>query len=86
MFPSPLLGLSSLCVPGALSAMARLSASAVTELLLLRYCGISIYFSLFGSTCQAVKGLLLGLTTSRQSKSPLARPSTSISAVAMLLA
>ena len=31
-------------------------------------------------------GLLVGLTMQRQSKSPRARPSTSISAVAMLLA
>ena len=39
----------------------------------------------FGEKCQAM-GRLEGLTMQRQSKSPRARPSTSISAVAMLLA
>ena len=39
----------------------------------------------FLSKCQAI-GRLEGLTMQRQSRSPLARPSTSISAVAMLLA
>ena len=39
----------------------------------------------FGEKCQAM-GRLEGLTMQRQSRSPRARPSTSISAVAMLLA
>ena len=45
-----------------------------------------LYHSRFPAICQAMGRLLAGLTIMRQSRSPRASPSTSISAVAMLLA
>ena len=48
----------ALCAGARLQPMARLSAPAGTELLLLRYRGISAYFSPLAGKCQAVKGLL----------------------------
>ena len=68
--------------------MARLSAVRRT----LRYSCLvlavfpAIYCMGFLPECQAVKGVVLGLTMLRQSRSPRARPRMSISAEARLLA
>ena len=58
---------------------------SVTELLL-RHLRGTFYFMAFCLKSQAIGRLEEGLTIQRQSRSPRARPSTSISAVAMLLA
>ena len=69
---------------GAFSA-APLSGDRLAGLLLRRLCGERVDCIRFFRKCQAM-GRVEGLTMYRQSRSPRARPSTSISAVAMLLA
>ncbi len=68
---------------GSFSGKAPLCGSAVG--VLLRHLRGVLYCMRFVEKCQAM-GRVEGFTMQRQSRSPRARPSTSISAVAMLLA
>ena len=88
MSPSPLVKPSfTLCAAVRLQPWRTRLFTGRDRLLMLRHSGLNaIYCRGYAGKCQAVKGLVLGLTMLRQSRSPRARPSTSISAEARLLA